>query len=42
MPIYLNTNNKLKEVEEKVFKLERDIQRVFEGVYIWLVLTLKQ
>ena len=30
MPIYLNTNNKLKEVEEKGFKLERDIQRVFE------------
>ena len=30
MPIYLNTNNKLKEVEEKAFKLERDIQRVFE------------
>lgn len=31
MPIYLNTNNKLKEIEEKAFKLERDIQRVFEG-----------
>lgn len=31
MPIYLNTNNKLKEVEERAFKLERDIQRVFEG-----------
>ena len=30
MPIYLNTNNKLKEIEEKGFKLERDIQRVFE------------
>jgi RecB family endonuclease NucS len=30
MPIYLNTNNKLKEVEEKAFKLERYIQRVFE------------
>ena len=30
MPIYQNTNNKLKEVEEKAFKLERDIQRVFE------------
>ncbi len=30
MPIYLNTNNKLQEVEEKTFKLERDIQRVFE------------
>lgn len=30
MPIYLNTNNKLKEVEERAFKLERDIQRVFE------------
>lgn len=30
MPIYLNSNNKLKEVEEKAFKLERDIQRVFE------------
>jgi hypothetical protein len=28
MPIYLNTNNKLKEVEERAFKLERDIQRV--------------
>ena len=25
MPIYLNTNNKLKEVEERAFKLERDI-----------------
>ena len=30
MPIYQNTNNKLKEVEEKAFKLERDIQRIFE------------
>jgi predicted transport protein len=30
MPIYLNTNNKLKEVEERAFKLERDIQRMFE------------
>ena len=30
MPIYLNTNNKLKEVEERAFKLERDIQRVFK------------
>ena len=30
MPIYLNTNNKLKEVEERAFKLERDIQRVIE------------
>lgn len=30
MPIYLNTNNKLKVVEEKAFKLERNIQRVFE------------
>lgn len=30
MPIYLNTNNKLKEVEEKVFKLEREMQKVFE------------
>jgi hypothetical protein len=28
MPIYLNTNNKLTEVEERAFKLERDIQRV--------------
>lgn len=31
MPIYLNTNNKLKEVEEKGFKLEREMQKVFEG-----------
>ncbi|MDO9206159.1 DUF5655 domain-containing protein [Methylotenera sp.] len=31
MQLYLNTNNKLKEVEEKTFKLERDIQRVFES-----------
>ena len=30
MPIYLNANNKLKEVEEKVFKLEREMQKVFE------------
>lgn len=30
MPIYLNQNNKLTEVEEKVFKLEREIQKVFE------------
>lgn len=26
-PLYLNQNNNLKEVEEKAFKLERDIQR---------------
>jgi predicted transport protein len=30
MPIYLNQNSKLKEVEEKAFKLEREIQKVFE------------
>jgi predicted transport protein len=30
MPIYLNQNNKLTEVEEKAFKLEREIQKVFE------------
>lgn len=30
MPIYLNKNNRLEEVKEKTFKLERDIQRVFE------------
>lgn len=30
MPIYINTNNKLKEVEEKGFKLEREMQKVFE------------
>ena len=30
MPIYLNQNNKLIEVEEKAFKLEREIQKVFE------------
>jgi predicted transport protein len=30
MPIYLNINNKLKEVEEKAFKLEQEIQKVFE------------
>ena len=28
MPIHLNTNNKLKEVEENAFKLERDIQLI--------------
>ncbi len=27
MPLYLNQNNKLKKVEEKVFKLECYIQR---------------
>jgi predicted transport protein len=30
MPIYINQNNKLIEVEEKAFKLEREIQKVFE------------
>lgn len=30
MPLYLNSNNKLKELNEKSFKLERDIQRIFE------------
>lgn len=41
MPIYLKTNNKLKEVEEKAFKLERDIQRVFEeNLNIVMQLTL--
>ena len=30
MPIYLFENSKLKELQEKVFKLERDIQKVFE------------
>ncbi len=30
MPIYLIQNNKLIEVEERTFKLEREIQRVFE------------
>ncbi|MFT7227988.1 MAG: putative transport protein [Methylophilaceae bacterium] len=30
MPLYLNQNSKLKEVEEKAFKLEREIQKVFE------------
>jgi RecB family endonuclease NucS len=30
MPIYLNQSNKLIEVEEKAFKLEREIQKVFE------------
>jgi len=30
MPIFLNQNNKLIEVEEKAFKLEREIQKVFE------------
>jgi len=30
MSIYLNQNNKLIEVEEKAFKLEREIQKVFE------------
>jgi predicted transport protein len=31
MPIYLNQNNKLIEVEEKYFKLEREIQKMFEN-----------
>lgn len=31
MPIYQNLNNKLVEVEEKTFKLEKEIQNVFEG-----------
>ncbi len=31
MPLYLNTNNNLKEIEEKPFKLERDIQKLFEN-----------
>ena len=30
MPLYINQNSKLKEVEEKAFKLEREIQKVFE------------
>ena len=30
MSIYFSNNNKLKELQEKVFKLERDIQNVFE------------
>jgi len=30
MPLYINLNNKLKEIAEKAFKLEREIQRVFE------------
>ena len=30
MPIYLFENSKLKELQEKVFKLELDIQKVFE------------
>ena len=30
MPIYINHNNKLIEVEEKAFKLESEIQKVFE------------
>jgi predicted transport protein len=30
MPLYLNQNNKLKEVEEISFKLEREIQKIFE------------
>jgi predicted transport protein len=30
MPLYLNQNNKLKEIDEKPFKLEREIQKVFE------------
>jgi predicted transport protein len=30
MPLYLNSKNKLRELNEKTFKLERDIQRVFE------------
>ena len=30
MALYLNQNNKLKEVEEKSFKLEREMQKVFE------------
>lgn len=30
MPLYLNSKNKLRELNEKTFKLERDIQKVFE------------
>ena len=30
MPIYLNTNDTLTEIEEKAFKLEREMQKVFE------------
>lgn len=30
MTLYLNQNSKLKEVDEKAFKLEREIQKVFE------------
>lgn len=30
MPLYLSQNNKLKEVEEKPFKLESEMQKVFE------------
>jgi hypothetical protein len=30
MTLYTNTNGSLKEVSEKPFKLERDIQAVFE------------
>ena len=31
MPIFLNYNNTLEEIKEKPFKLEKDIQRLFEA-----------
>ena len=31
MAFYTNLNDKLKEVKEKPFKLEKDIQKVFES-----------
>jgi predicted transport protein len=31
MPLYLNQNNRLKTIEEKAFKLEKEIQKIFEA-----------
>jgi predicted transport protein len=31
MPLYINQNNRLKTIEEKAFKLEKDIQKIFEA-----------
>ncbi|WP_255326237.1 hypothetical protein [Sediminibacterium sp. C3] len=31
MALYINQTGKLKEVKEKPFKLEKDIQKVFEA-----------
>lgn len=30
MPLYINNSNELNELKEKPFKLEKDIQKIFE------------